>query len=266
MDIDTSSDQSGTLVAQANQANSTTNLVDRRDSDRSSSSSLNNLLITTKIITSDLGNSSQLDNSVLDNSVLDKSVDNDNQIDNPIKRSFECNQMNGCLVEDTSNNLNQIPKSDEAEFRQTTIEKLGLQLNYQTQTSLADLDKQSTTSLNSQLSSTHKSESQSSRANSPCSSQRSLPYPPAIRKLNTSETNLIVNDPDSKDEQLRFFKIERKNLIHLASLIINDLINNISPLTKTLECHENVVLYDFFSITELILKHALKGLCRWFRT
>lgn len=147
------------------------------------------------------------------------------------------------------------------------IHKLGLSLDYHPATNLSELE-QSFSSLTSSAALNNKSEtssirSTSSRANSPSrTSQRSLPFPPLKSiKRDTSETNLLISEiePRSHEEQVRYFRIERANLLHLSSLIINNLIKTISPLTKTLECHDNAVLYDFFSITELICKHGLKS-------
>ena len=158
-----------------------------------------------------------------------------------------------------SNRDNHVDEENEA------IHKLGLSLDYHPQTNLVELE-QSFASLNSSAafnkSETGSTHSASSRANSPSrASQHSLPFPPKSIRRDTSETNLLVSElePRSHEEQVRYFRIERTNLLHLSSLIINNLIKTISPLTKTLECHDNVVLYDFFSITELILRHGLKS-------
>lgn len=171
----------------------------------------------------------------------------------------EANESDELKQEQLVNQENHINEENEA------IHKLGLSLDYHPQTNLTELE-QSFSSLTSSAalnkSETSSIRSASSRANSPGrTSQRSLPFPPKSIKRDTSETNLLISEiePRSHEEQVRYFRIERGNLLHLSSLITNNLIKTISPLTKTLECHDNIVLYDFFSITELICKHGLKS-------
>lgn len=236
---------------------------------------------------------SKLNNSI--DNLIDNSADNDNQNDKLIKSTNDSdNQVNGLADDECgkvnnefNNQINQVNgftvDIDESSERQSNslhtesidpndsiIEKLELNLDYrksndlnlleQSTCSILSSNKSESNSLDAVLDGSTNSKS-NSRANSPCrSSQNSLQFPPK-RINNESSTNLLINelDPKSHDEQLRFFKIEKMNLLHLSSLILNNLINNISPLTKTLECHDNIVLYDFFSITEQILKHGLKG-------
>ena len=241
-----------TLVAQANQSNSIVNLM--------KNSNLNDSI-------SSLNNKTSMNSSEI-SSQLSNSIDNDNhQKDNSIQCDSKKRNVNNLIENDKENLIDEDNKLNNNESNNQlseTIDKLGLNLDYLPQTTnLTELE-QSTSSLNSLIASnkseTNSIQSSNSRANSPSrSSERSLPFPP---KRITSETNLLISEIESArnhDEQIRFYKIERKNLMHLASLIINNLINNISPLTKTLECHDSIVLYDFFSIIEQVLKHGLKG-------
>lgn len=261
MNFDTDqNDTSSSLVAPDNQLNSTINLSIDSKLDNSITNSLTNI----NDITSKSCNTIENDNQ---NDKLVNSIKlNDNQvnglIDNELNLSNTVNQLDNNEISDLIDKGNQFNENNQFKddnqinnLNETAIEKLGLNLDYyKPTTNINELEK-STLSL---LSSLNKSET-NSRSNSPGRiSQNSLKVPP---KRITSEINLLTNEIETKshNEQLNFFKIERKNLMHLASLILNNLINNISPLTKDLECHNNIALHDFFSITEQILKHGLRG-------
>lgn len=259
-----------TLVAPDNQSNSIVNSNQKINLNKTIPSS-----IVTSVSSESNDNSNEQFNN--DSNSLNKktnSIEQSNQNDNLQNKQMKNetdNVINDDVINDNVKDDNvkddsndQTSDVDSNAKENETINKLGLNLDYYPQINLSELE-QSITSINS-LTSTQKSETSSihssnSRTNSPTrstNSNRSLP----IKRINTSEISLIVHEYDnqhSKDDQIRYLKIERKNLMHLASLIINNLINNISPLTRTLECHNNIVLYDFFSITEQILKHGLKG-------
>lgn len=269
MNTDTNQDQIGTLVAQDNQSNSIVNQVNNSNS-KHSFSSLNDTKVDSSPFTASIYYSG--DNSI--NNSIDHSIHNstnndnqndkfnettNNQLDNFVNQEeneIKDNQLDN--EEDNFVNQEENKIKDNQIEEQETINKLDLNLDYHRQTDLNESLTSLSTFNKSETSSIH---SRISRENSPSRSSERDSLPPPKRSATVNEISLLFNDIETKnnEEQLRFFKIERNNLNHLASLIINNLINNISPLTKTLDCHDNIVLYDFFSITELICRHGLKS-------